>query len=363
MNEYPTFNNIDLSLYELPWGFYTLGFLKFHRPDCEFITPDQLIKNSSDVSYKWLDEKIQKILNEKKKVCIVPWDEDIIGNDLSYLSTVLNKYKNDPVWLITQLSPLDQKIYTYQHNIQCKIVEIPWWYVNDCLAYYQLSKKIKTTPTSAYNYMCMVHRPQKEKLDLIEKLEKYNLAQYGFITLPNNLTKKNKYITESNPPYRKLNTAYSKMGAQFFYNNVWASSNVENFLYLETAYRDIPMVVHSETTCGIFFSTEKSLWPLLLGKLMLVYGRPEAMTSIQRFYDVDFGNFLSMDFDQPNNDYSDFGNDARLELLINNNADLIRNCKEVYNSMAPELEAARWTIGKNLYNFLTSQLETICKEY
>jgi hypothetical protein len=31
--------------------------------------------------------------------------------------------------------------------------------------------------------------------------------------------------------------------------------------------------------------------------------------------------------------------------------------------MALELESARWTIGRNIYNFLTSQLETISEEY
>jgi len=327
VNKYPTFDNIDLSQYELPWGFYTLGFLKFHRPDCEFIMPDQLIRNFKDTEYAWLDKKIQNSLNKKKKVCIVIWDEYVIGADLLNLSTILNKYRNDPVWLITQLSPLDQKIYKHQHNIQCKIVEIPWWYVNDCLVYYRLSKKIKTTPTSSHNYLCMVGRPQKEKLDLIKKLEKYKLTEYGLITLPANLIKKNNnYTTEPNPPYtKKLNFRYPKMGAQVCYDSVWASSNVENFLYLETAYQNIPLIIHGETTCGTFFSTEKSLWPLLLGKLMIVYGRPEAMLSVQRFYDVHFKKVLNMCFDQPNNEYSDMGHDKRLELLVKNNADLIKD--------------------------------------
>jgi hypothetical protein len=363
MSKYPTFDNIDLSLYELVWGFYILGFLKAHRPDCEFITPDQLIENSKDTSYKWLDEKIQNILNKKKKACIILWDEDIIGSGFSYLSRVLNKYKNDPVWSITQLSPPDQKIYTHQHNIQCKIVEIPWWYLNDCLVYYKLSKKIKSTTSSVYNYMSLVGRPQQTKLDLIEKLEKYNLTQYGFITLPKHLIRqKNNYRIEPNPPYRKLANPAFPFGAHC-HNGTWASSNVENFLYLETAYQDIPMVVHGDTTCGIFQSTEKSLWPLLLGKLMIVHGRPGGMAAVQRFYDVDFKKVLNMDFDQQNNDYSDLGHQARLELLVKNNVDLIKDCKEVFNSMALDLESARWTIGKNLYNFLINQLETIPKEY
>jgi hypothetical protein len=356
VNRYPNFDQIDFSLYDVVWGFYTLGFLKVHRPDCEFITPDLFELNSNKGNLDWLDQHIQRSLQQKKIVCVVVWDEYFLT--LSD-GCILNKYKDEPVWLITQLNTFDQLIYSHQHNISCKKIEIPWWHLNDCITYYQLTEKIKTTSNSDFNFLSMVGRPQKSKIDLAKKLVSCQLDKNGLIFMPPGTDVDFSYLTEQHPPYNNLNTAFPKMGAQFCKNNIWASANVENFLYLEHQYKDIPLVVHGETTTGIFFSTEKSLWPLLLGKLMIIYGRPGAMKHMQRFYDVDFDSYLNLEFDQLYDDYSDSGHQHRLELLVKNNKDLIENCKQQHSRLANDLEDARYTLGRNIYKYFIEQLEVI----
>ena len=64
-------------------------------------------------------------LEKGQKICIVPWDENTIGNDEAALklSKVLNKYIDDPVWFVTQFNEQDQKLYTFQYQLQCKIIE------------------------------------------------------------------------------------------------------------------------------------------------------------------------------------------------------------------------------------------------
>ena len=52
----------------------------------------------------------------------------------------------------------------------------------------------------------------------------------------------------------------------------------------------------------------------------------------------------------------------RLKNMIEKNYNLLTSCQETYNMLFTALELARWTIGKNLYNFLINQLETVTKK-
>lgn len=354
---YPEFDQVNLSNYKLVNGFGTLGFFKKHRSDCIFITPDQW-QNYND--YTWLDQLIELGLSQGKIVCVVPWDEDIINpDDHSKLSVILNKYINDPVWMITQLEQEDQKIYTFQHGIRCKIIEIPWWLLNDCLSYYAVADRIETK-VSQQNYLCMLNRYNSHKWDLALTLKKYHLDTSGLITVTNAnaYPKENLEFCQVNKkvPYSNGNPI---VGAATKINDVWISNNVKNFLFIEKEYSNIPLIINPETTCGIFFSTEKSLWPLLLGKLMLIYGRPGVMRYMQRFYDIDFSIYANLEFDQSSDDWSDKGHQDRLEILINKNRSLIQDCTGVYQTLQPKLESARWTLGSNMYKFFINQLDKI----
>ena len=346
---FPRYEQIQLFDQDLINGYYSLGLLQTLRPDCLWITPDQW---QDCQKYEWLNRLIKKGLGQKKHVCVVPWDENIIGQKVESFSAVLNSYANSAVWLITQLNEQEKKLYTFQHGICCKILEIPWWFLNDCLTYERVSKRVKRSCDSHHNYLCMLGRYESHKFDLAKELFEQSLDKFGLITVsdPEVYPKEAMNFCQINPvkPYQNLSMP------QF-----WISGNVANLLHLETYYADIPLIIHPETSCGIFFNTEKSLWPLLLGKLMLVYGKAGVMGSIQRFYDVDFSTYADLLFDQPNNDWSEQGHRARLKLLIDLNGPLIQDCREIYLALQPQLEKARWNLGKNIYAFVVQQLKNI----
>lgn len=361
-NQYPDFDSINLVDYELVDGYYTLGFLKKHRPDCFFITSNEW---NSQKDHRLLDQLIQHGLSKGLIVCVVQWDEDIINPGHLKLTEVLNKYKDEPVWLVTQLNKYDQKIYTYQHQLQCKIVEIPWYFLNECLTYYAVAdRSISQEPTSN-KFLTMLgrydSRYDRHKVDLAYALRPYE--KFGTITISRN----GKYPADllefcqlnPVPPYTNIRTRWKPMAAQVKIGKTWISSNVENFLHIQKTYADIPLMIHPETTTGIFQITEKSLWPLLLGKLMLVYGKQGLMEDIQRFYDVEFSLYADLSFDQYNNKWSNEGHQERLQLLIERNQDLIRDCRDVYKKLQPKLELARWTLGRNIYQYFIQQLEQI----
>lgn len=349
---------MNIKDYNLVNGYHSLGFFKETYPEISWIVCLR------DVSENLINLKkdIDSALEKNKFVAIVLWDEDIIHPINQKLVDLLNLYHLDPVWLITQLDDKSQLIYTYQHKIKCKILELPWWWLNDVLCYYNTSR-VNLLDNTRLNYLCMIGRPDPHKFNLLQELEKYNVDQYGLITISCPLEEfKNNQFVKINPhlPYQNLQTSNDKTAAQENYNGTWISANVQNFLHIEKTYSSIPLVIHSETTGGIFFSTEKSLWPVLLGKMVLIHARPGAMKYIQRFYDFDISRYANLEFDLVD-EYDTQSYQKRLSMLVKNNLELLKNSHEVYNDFKVELEQARWTIGKNLLDFSIKQIEHIIK--
>lgn len=353
---------MDIKNYQIVEGFHSLGFFKETYLDISWLMcleprMQDLLKLKKD---------IDTALDENKSVAIVVWDEDIMFPDYPEFTKLLNCYSDSPVWLITQLDDISQDIYRSYHDITCKLLELPWWWLNDALCYYNVCHPDLTKFESVHSYLCMVGRVDQNKLNLLKALEHYQVDSCGLITLSESIDefKNNKFITiNKHPPYQNLHTSYHKTAAQVNVNNTWISSNVENFLYIEETYKDIPLVVHSETTNGLFFSTEKSLWPLLLGKMALIHGRPGVMKYAQRFYDFNISQYANVEFDNIN-EYDEDSHRTRLYKLIESNIDLIKNSSSYYRSFKFELENARWTIGENLLNFCTEQIKKIThKDY
>ena len=360
MTTFPTFDNIKLNEYDIVGGYYMLGFLTKHRPDCLFITYDQW---QDHYDYEWLQNIIEQNLKEKI-ICILPWDEDILGRDNCKLSAILNQYADEKVFWITQLSPNNQKIYQHQNNINCKMLELPWWLLNDVLTYYEVKKNDKSLlspPSTDLSYLCMIGNAySKHKTWLIEHLIRKNLDHHGLITVLDykNYPEYFKNHVHINPvkPYQNIQTNWPSMAAQKKIGDVWISSTgVENFLHIEKNY-DMPLIINPETSPGIFFSTEKSIWPILLGKLYLIYGGPGCMAWLQQFYDIDQKEFCDVEFDSITGLYTEDDYKDRLDSMIDTNFELIKNSREIYNDLRPRLESARWMFGRKLYDFFINQL-------
>lgn len=359
---YPDYTDLDITRYDLINGYYTLGFCQYHRPDCVWIIKDHW----HDIfDYAWLRQIIDTNLPDKK-ICIVIWDEDIIGQPNNELAAVLNQYAQEPVYLITLLSDENQEIYRRVSNIHCKILHLPWWLLNDVLTYYAVEKNIDQAvqpKKTNHQYLCMVgNATSKHKSDLIEYLRRKDLHRHGLITVQNYAYHPEHFrdfVTENCVhPYKNINTHWEKMAAQTQINGIWISGNVENFLHIERTY-DMPLIINAETSPGIFQSTEKSLWPALLGKMYLLYGGPGIMSYIQQFHDMPQTRFANTQFDGMIGDWSEQAYLDRLDAMLDDNLYLIKNAREIFMDLQRELENVRWNVGRNLYNFFISQLEKI----
>jgi hypothetical protein len=366
---YPVYENINLNEYETLFGYYTLGFIQHHRPDLFII--DIKLKNrswDSPDNYNWLDIKIQQGLAQGRSVVIIAEDEHVIFTVNAQLTRILNNYVNSPVYYITMLDYAAQESYRKKHQFRIKILELPWVLLNDCLTYYRVADTATdfVPNDNNHNFFCLIgNTSASHKADLARELHKKQLSSYGLITVNRNcgfpedllefcqVNQEIVYDPTTNPDYPMI-------ARQVNINGVWVSKNVENYLYIDQKYHNIPLAINPETVTGNFKSTEKSIWPVLLGKLFLIYGRPGTMAWIQRFYDIDITRFANTTYDSISSFDSGFDFDKkRLTTMIDTNHELIKNAKDIQAQLHPELESARWTLGKNLYKFFVSQLELI----
>jgi hypothetical protein len=382
----PAYSDINLTNYVPICGFNSLGFIEYHYPNIKIIDLCQWRLNGSGYNnggkgYQWLEDSIKAYLRQDKIVLLVPDDEEILMPPDDSLTYTLNQFINDPVYLITQLDEFF--IYEDEHNIKCKIIELPWLLVNDCMCYHHVIKDYEMIfdYKNTYNYISFIGRIERHKTQLAEELHNNNLSKYGLITtmtqqelnsLPDSF--KDFCVVNKFPPYEEYDSyrydvdhkhdLYSsdihgyKESGYYKINDVWVSSNVNNLLHLQQEYPNVPLVVHAESTLGVFFNTEKSIWPILLGKLLLVYGRPGTMAWIQRFYDIDISSYADITFDSIDG-WDKEAHELRLHHLINDNQDLIRNASDVHNKLKPQLEACKTSFAENLYAFFISQLNKI----
>jgi hypothetical protein len=306
--------------------------------------------------YSWLNALVTKYLDEGKKVLLFPNEEAFIWPARESARQVLNSFQNKSVWLVTQLGTDSRLIYRHPYQLTVKIIELQYILLQLCEEYYKgrVNQHVDIDVDSDYNFLCMTGRFEPHKGHLVKSLHDHNLNQYGLITISSD----GRY-----PDWFRdlcsLNESLYQSPIGKYQVSKLLTHNISNFLHIEHRYKKIPMILHSETSCGLFYATEKSLWPLLLGKLYLGFGPPGNMKHIQKFYDVSFDDYLNLDFDAAPSDWSVEGQNNRIEIMIKQNKELIQDCKDVYNKFSPRLEAARWTIGKNLYNFFINQLRSI----
>lgn len=350
---FPDYSLLNLHQYGQHQGSHVFSFILKHCKDVAIVYPDDW---KSYENYQWLDNVISEHLKNNKKVLLAPDEESFIWPPNVDAARVLNQYQDKPVWLITQLGGDAQKIYSFQHNFKIRLLELPYVFLELCEEYYRqhINYQFNNQRNYDHNFLCMTRRLQEHKEDLIKYLYKHNLNKYGLITISS---------TQRYPQWCKelctVNVVEHPPFTGDYRTSLLVEANVANFLAFENEYKSIPLIVHAETGCGIFYATEKSLWPLLLGKLLLVHGPPNNVKYIQRFYDFSIESYANLEFDNPLSEWTADAHRNRLDTMLEKNFGLIQDCKEIYDTLLPEIESARWTIGKNFYKFITDQLKTI----
>jgi len=376
--QFPSYQSIDLATTQLKWGYYVPALIEQYRPDIQLIDIHlDLLKIADsygnlaiahrEADYEWLPHTIEQALRSGQKIGLLVEDEHVAFDPNKQLIDIVNHYQDRSVYWLTQH---DQKRIglTYQgfHGLQCKILEFPWVILNECLMYDKVKPKILTKqktarPTkNAFFTLTGRHEPFRERL--LKKLIEHGFHQHGLLTMlhiPHDPDLIEHVALNSDAPYRDIPIkTHAKMAAQFLEKNIWTSFNTQNFLHMEQAYHHWPLTIIPETFYHDYFSTEKSVWPALLGKLFLIFGSAGCMKYIQRFYDIDLSEFLNLEFDNMES-FSDQTHDLKLDCMLESNKNFILNSNEIYNQNYQRIQAARNTIGPNLYRFVLDQVAQI----
>lgn len=315
-----------------------------------------------DKDHSLLHDIITEHLKNGKIVFVVPFDEYAMDPEYDFSET-LNHFINDPVYFVTEMDAEQSLLWKFQKNVKCKILELPFILVNDAMCY----SKIKDTvlvkpPESAHNFLCMVNRPEKSKYDLLKKIYDLGLHKYGLVTYrdprPPAFIKENFVFNKQGPlnPGR-LPTTNRQEAGQVYINNILVSSNVANYIHLHNTY-DIPLIINPESTVNIFPSTEKSLWPVLLGKMYLIYGHQHIMQWPARFSSYGPQQFCNTEFDNVEG-YSEDIHLLRLEKMLVDNQHLIKSAREIYKDHAAGLEKNINDFIFNLFNFFKLQIKDL----
>lgn len=380
---FPSYRDIDLSKTKLKWGYYILGLIEQCRPDIELISiqvdPTQTCdehgnvkQRHCDVDYNWLPARLEQAFGCNKKVGLVIEDEHVHFSLNPQLVSIVNHYQHYPLYWITQFDQKRSDLhYVAGQNIQCKILELPWIILNECLMYNNIKQHRVPTLVSRGSrpnnkFLTMTGRYEPFRKRLLQKLIEHDMHHHGLLTIQNTFDDEQPYDINSHitvepqyPYHSHPNKQFSKMAAQFYINNQWIGCNTQNFLYIEQQYRSYPMVIIPETWVYHYFATEKSVWPILLGKLFLIFGSVDCMQYIQRFYDIDLSDFVNLEFDAIDPGVDDKIIDAKLDMMIAHNKDLILNAHEIHRQNYQRIQAARNTVGPNLYRFVVSQVAQI----
>lgn len=365
MRMMPEYDAIDL---DHVWhGYYSLGLIKKHRPDIAMIAlrlarRDHWIE--LDHNYSGLDEMIQHHLRQHRTVLIVPWEEDIMGDHDENLANCLNSYSDEPVYLVSEMDQRNRLFYSHQMRLRIKQLELPFVLVNDCLCYAYLDQQAPASNIGIAdkNFVCLIGRPDLIKIELALELRRQGMHEVGLIVANQfrHPELKDVLVQDQRPPRYDLDqlaSSHRKEAGQIQHHGILVSSNVENFRYLESTYGH-PLVINPESTMGIFPPTEKSIWPVLLGRLFLISGPVGVMSWVQRFYGSDISTWANLDFDSLEAyTWPDFATKRRL--MLERNRDLIWHAADVYQQHRSQLAQARQQFPRNLWNFFKQQIDSL----
>ena len=361
---YPSWSGLDLHSYDRFDGMYTLGFIQKHRPDI-YLVADQ---TESDFDPDLIVPQIETGLEQGKKVCLFFWDEDFImpSANKDRLNRELEAYADQPVYLCSNMSGECLLIYKEQRSLPIKPVHVPWRY----LAYVVNSSKINDlsyfgpAQPRGLEFACYNNRKEWHRDVLIESLVARGLASIGDIT------------------YQSQQIGSGKQPPRYYQDNDrppsgWVSSNdnrrsivnhenypklichdSRNVSRLRQMLGDIPLVITAETNLGVFPVTEKCIWPIMLGRMFMIYARPRIMRQLQKYVEYAFEDYLDLEFDSIDG-WTRAEQQQRLDCMLDRNLYTINHAREVWESVAIGVQNSARNLPARLYREFCQCLDEI----
>ena len=362
---YPNFENCKYFDYPQIANYSIMGFIQQFRPDVGIVDP--LSINITMSTQQW-QTNIDKKLEQYPIVFLFLVEGEILVLDDQEKIDLLNSYTDSPVYLITQLDSFCQQTLTYTLGITCKILELPWMVTNEVMCWHLLGKQLELENIEGpdTNFVCFIGRNEWFKTLLAESLvEKFSHnGEVYFMDHPENY----KYVPKISPipNYTKLPSMTqlpeyvndANACSRNLISNGKATMNTLNYAKLIKFCDKVPLIIHPESTTGVFCTTEKTMWPVLAGKLQLTFGRPYNYAYLMQFIETDYSNIFDLSFDT----IEAWDQDAvkeKLEIMLESNRYQIKHAPDVYQQHKNSLETDKINIVKNMYNFFVRQLNSV----
>lgn len=357
--DYPNLSQCINENYDRIDGMHSLGFVAKHRPDIHIIT-DKTETNFEPVG---IVLEIETALKQNKKVGLWFWDEDFIMTtpNIAKLDQMLQNYRHESVYLCSNMD--GECLLTYQQRMAIKILHIPTWWFEMIRNWLRIRTTVPSNRTHKLQYACYVNNPQWHKKILQETLMKQGLGDIGDIRwcgqqIGAGDQESCDYYQQSDS--HGWHSSHDMKRSLYFdeINQVFVDHNIMNTARLQTMLGDIPLVIHSESNLGIFPATEKTLWPILLNRLMLIQARPRFMQWLGQYLKYDFGKIFNLEHDRIDG-WDETAGRKRTEHMIDNNRYVITHAHEVRQAMQDSLANLSQSVPSIVYKKFCDGLNQI----
>jgi len=341
----------------------SLGFIARHRPDIHILTDRLWSRYNADT----IVPEIELALRHNKKVGLFFMAPDFImpNENSEDLIRRLEPFQDEPVWLCSDMADECLLIYKEQFALPIKSVFLPWVIVNFACNFDLTVGQDFLGPCTAkgLQFACYVNRTQSHKQDLKDRLLDRGWGSIGDIQYEGKQmgsgTVHHEWRTEQEAQI--LNVDSNNTVRSLFVHapsGRWVCHNAINLTRLKDQIGDIPLVLQPETTTGLFPITEKSVWPIMLQRLLMIYGRPRIMQTVQKFTSYDLGSYLDLEYDSIDG-WTLKENLQRLDCMIEKNQYLIKHAREIWRQHQDQLVQARYDLPNLVYQQFCTGLDEI----
>lgn len=340
----------------------SLGFISHHRPDIHIVTD----RTESQFDPDTFVPEIESALADGKKVGMFFWDEDFIepNQHTERLIRALEPFADESVYLCSNMDGECILGYREKLGLPIKTIHIPWWYVNTLEGFRKLDIRLRSTGESGLQFACYVNRPDWHKQMLKDCLLARNLAGIGDIRYDDRQLGSGDNVMNSyyqRDELGRLQSSSHDMKRSMIYDEtrkIWVCHNTRNLPRLDQMLGDIPLVIQPESTLGIFCSTEKSIWPLMLGKLVMIQARPRFMQWFGEYVGYDFSSYLDLEYDSIDG-WTQRLHQERTECMLDKNSYLIAHAREAWNQTKDGLQQLAQDLPDRVYRRFCSGLDQI----
>lgn len=360
---YPPYRGLDFTGYARIDGLQSLGFIAQHRPDIHIVTDRLWSRYHADT----IIPEIETALVNNKKVGLFFMSPDFMmpNENSKDLLERLTPFADEPVYLCSDLDDECLLIYQEQFVLPIKSIYVPW-----CISNFVFNLDLVTSEDFdgpcgpvGLQFACYANRLQQHREDLKNLLIDQQWTNIGDIQYAGKQLGSGsihrEWRTQSEFEILKEDSN-NTIRSLFFHSDTgrWVCHNAINLMRLKEQLGDIPLVIQSDSTTGLFPITEKSIWPIMLQRLFMIYGRPRLMQTVQKFLSYDIASYLDLEFDSIDG-WTLREDRLRLECMIEKNQYLITHAREFWIAHRPKLLQARYDLPYLIYQQFCNGLKQI----